>query len=209
MFDRSDFLTATPPLHYHFTVQELISVEARKRLFAAAYLRHLNIYAAADEVGISYGYAHALLRGDPLVKGLLSALVDEVVEESKLEAQEIIRKLRKILNANLGDYLRIEPAHRDAEGRQVPERVTVRLGDVSYDGLAEIGSFEHGKFGPKLKLQDALKAADMLGRYLKLWSQEDTTSAGPPPPLHITFVAPPGSPAEPLSAPEPTTDPET
>ena len=102
-------------------------------------------------------------------KELHDKAVAEAEEEGIIATKEILRELIAIAKAKATDYANIV---------QVPDHKDIKMVDFTpTEELTEqqkraIASIKEGKFGIEVKTHDKIRAIELLGRHLGMWSDK-------------------------------------
>lgn len=149
---------------------------AKEEMFCYEYIKDLNAQAAARRTGYSISnkktYAEMLKR--PEVKKLVTRLLDEKKEACKMDAAAIMEEVAAIAKADIHQYIKIEKC-KILDDVEV-DQVTLR--DFSTVDTRAINSIKQGKDGISFKMNDKVKALDMLGRHFGLWKEGETGDIG-------------------------------
>lgn len=150
-------------------------LNARQRLFVAAYVADPNGKQAAIKAGYSAAGAEVtaskLLRV-PKVKAAVDAALGRTEKAAEVERSEILRELKRIALADIGGAF-------DSEGRllpihQMPEEIRRTISGVEVDQLFDGEGPDKYQAGDtvKVKFWDKPKSLELLGKHLKLWTDK-------------------------------------
>lgn len=157
---------------FSFAQREVVAVTDKQERFCEEYMIDLNATQAAIRAGYSPKTANeqaARLLVNVSVQDRLAQLQAEQSRRTGVSADRVVRELARIAFANASDLID-------------PETASVKL-DASRDDLAAIQSVKVKTFGEdglehEVKLADKLKALDLLGRHLGMYSGASDSSSG-------------------------------
>jgi phage terminase small subunit len=148
----------------------------KQEAFVQEYLVDLNATQAAIRAGYSENSAKQIgheLMGKAEIQEALASAMKARADRLEVKADDILRELMFILKSDLAQAYdedgRVLPVH------QMPENFRRALAAVEVDEILERDQADPqgprvlAGFTKKLKLWDKTKAAEMLGKYLKLW----------------------------------------
>lgn len=151
----------------------------KQRLFVAEYLKDLNATRAAIRAGYSkrtaYSQGQRLLKNVEVAAAVDAALEDRI-ERTKMEADEVLLELAKLARSNMREYVEWDAA-------RVRLKPSAGLTDDAAAAVAEISQTETEHGGTiKFKLHDKKGALELLGKHLKLFAEryEHTGAGGGP-----------------------------
>lgn len=160
----------------------------RQAAFVEEYLVDLNASAAAVRAGYSkqWGRTHAShLMSNPKIKAAVDDAMRRRAQRVQVDADTVLRELLRIAMADLGQIFdedgKLKPLH------EIPEEArraicSVETDELFDDGIASDELEPQGHGGAlrrhrnavgvtrKVKLWDKLKALEMLGKHLKLFT---------------------------------------
>jgi phage terminase small subunit len=161
-------------------------------LFASNYVANkFNATQAAKDAGYSEKTSYS--QGQRLLKNVevqveISRKIKEILKDIDYATYKIISELDDIIYSDIGDFARIETVqvqepYTDDEGVEHPgkEAQKVIFTETKKLNTRVLSEIAEGQHGIKIKMQDKLKAIELKGRYLKMWSdgviaaQGDTT----------------------------------
>lgn len=137
----------------------------KQKRFCEEYMIDLNATQAAIRAGYSPKTAQQTSHENllkPVIQNYISQLQAKQSRRTGVSADRVVRELARIAFVNAGDLID-------------PETASVKL-DASRDDLAAVQSVKVKTFGEdglehEVKLADKLKALDLLGRHLGLFSR--------------------------------------
>ena len=156
---------------FSFAQREVVRMTDKQARFCEEYMIDLNATQAAIRAGYSPKTANeqaARLLVNVSVQDRLAQLQAEQSRRTGVSADRVVRELARIAFANASDLID-------------PETASVKL-DASRDDLAAIQSVKVKTFGEdglehEVKLADKLKALDLLGRHLGMYSGASDSSS--------------------------------
>ncbi len=142
-----------------------LTIKHRNRLFAKEYIVDFNggraysvIYKNGKIDNSCYVLANKLLRKVKVQK-LVKTEAQKQLDKADLKPEEVINRLANIMRGNLGNYVVWDN-----------NKVVVENSDkLTEEQKYLIQEISETKDGIKIKLMHKLKAMEMLGKYLKLW----------------------------------------
>lgn len=143
----------------------------KQERFCEEYMVDLNATQAAIRAGYSPKTAQQMGSENllkPVIQNRLAQLQAEQSRRTGVSADRVVRELAKIAFVNAGDLIDSETA-------------SVKL-DASRDDLAAVQSIKVKTFGEdglehEVKLADKLKALELLGKHLGVFSGTDSAAA--------------------------------
>lgn len=160
---------------------------AKQRVFVSEYLIDLNATQAAIRAGYSEKNADKIgseLLGKTRIKEEIEARLQEREKSNKVTAEKVIAELAKIAFANGADYARVvEKTGRrvilDEKGEKIGEEPytysTVEIvptGDLPEEKKAAIAGIKETRHGIEVASCDKVKALELLGKYLSLFTEK-------------------------------------
>jgi phage terminase small subunit len=171
-----------------------------QRLFAKEYLIDLNATKAAIRAGYSektaYSQGQRLLK-DVEIQALVQTAMNKRSSKTDITAERVLKELGKIAFADIKDFIEFEePVESETESEVDGKRVKTIISrqgitikpsqDIDGTILSEVSE---GKDGLKIKLHDKMKALELIGKHLVLFTdkQELTGPGGGPIEYKITL----------------------
>lgn len=161
-----------------------VKLSSKETVFVKEYLVDLNASAACLRAGYATKNPDVMGSGlmkKPHVRAAIQSGMDDRAERIELEADEVVRELRNIalfdvglLCDKKGDFLQLHKM--PAQIRRAMAGVEMGARQVKTKALDNEGKPKYKTISvpEKVKLADKLRALDLLGRHLKLWSGEVT-----------------------------------
>lgn len=164
----------TPPknLEPAFSQQTLTD---KQEAFCVAYVSHFNAAKAAVSAGYAVKHVDsqaAQLLSNPKVKARVSQLMQQFADDHEVLKHRIIKQLTAMAFSDITDFVEVtdEVGTRFKNWEELPREVRSCIAEVNE-------TVSHGENGmsrsQRLKLVDKMKAIELLGRHLSLFS--DTT----------------------------------
>lgn len=170
----------------------------KQAIFYGEYIKDENATRAARVMGASEASAHVI--GARMLRNVKVAAAIEAWTQRKVvkfegEAEEVLQELRNILKRDVKNLY-------NADGTRIPAHL---LDDVTRASVAEVedetteaitGEVRTVRRNQRVKMIDKIRAAELLGKHFKLWTDKSEFSgpAGGPIPVHqavtVTFVDP-------------------
>ncbi len=150
-----------------------------RQRFVAEYLKDLNATRAAMRAGYSEKTSHVQgprLLGEPDVKAAVDAAIARRNKRLEISQDRIVKELAKVGLADIKDYLSYRTALTQVDVTDDGEPVIdyapvielVPSEDVDGTVIQEVSLSAKGVFS--FKLQDKLKALELLGRHLGMFA---------------------------------------
>jgi phage terminase small subunit len=152
----------SPAKRKHFT--------DKRKLFAREYARDLNGTQAAIRAGFAPSSAnrraYEMLR-EPEITAMVHKCLDAACARADVNADRVIKELARVAFADPAAAVRVD-------------RGRVRVADtdqLTVDQRAAIAEVSETERGIRVKLQDKVRALELLGKYLAMWTDR-TEHAG-------------------------------
>jgi len=148
-----------------------MGISAKRYAFIQAYLKTWNATEAARQAG----YKHPNAMGPRLVKvGIIAKEIQRRLDEKKLDADEVLRRLGDIARTDLGPYI-----ESDSMGR-----VGVDIEGLKKAGLTHlIKGITPTKHGARIEFHDAAQALQLIGKHHKLFTEKHEVTGADGEPL--------------------------
>jgi len=152
------------------------ALTAKEEIFCYEYVKDMNAQAAARRAGYAVTpqktYAELLKR--PNIKALVDRLVKERKARCSIDADGVLQEIIGIARADLNDYLTVEQQEymRIPKGKKKAVKIVqdvLVFRDLNKVDTRPINSIKQGQHGISFKLNDKVKALDMLGKHFGLW----------------------------------------
>lgn len=157
----------------------MAKLSEKQKLFVECYLKHLNATQAAIEAGYSQKTAGSIGQENltkPEIQKLIQESMDKRAKKVQVTAEEVLSELKKMAFIDLAGFYT-----EDVNGNRVIKKLE-DLTDAQKASLLEIREDEIIIAGQKLgtnikiKLHDKLKALELIGRHLKMFTDRVETS---------------------------------
>ncbi|MDE6063827.1 MAG: terminase small subunit [Lachnospiraceae bacterium] len=160
----------------------------RQRRFVGEYLIDLNATQAAIRAGYSRRNADKIgseLLGKTSVSRAVRRAMEARAQRTEIEQDRVIRELAAVAFSDVSDYARVvekQAVHTAADGMQIPlfdsrgepviiQDVELVLTDrLTPDQKRAISRIRKGKYGVEVTLCDKMRALELLGRHLGMFS---------------------------------------
>ena len=154
-------------------VQEAIRTDNQREAYRKAYpsskkWKDKNVDTAASRLLNS---AKVLPRYTELRERLRKEAEDEVI----VDAKSVLKELKAIAFANATDFVRVNTVENTGlDGKQHTGAVVevTPTKDVPPDKLAAIAAIKQGKSGIEIKTRDKIRALELLGKHLGLFTEQ-------------------------------------
>ena len=143
----------------------------KRKIFIEEYLKTWN----ASEAARRAGYKHPGVTGCKLLKNAkIAEEVQQRLDEKKLDADEVLRRLGDIARTDLGPYI-----ESDSMGR-----VGVDIEGLKKAGLTHlIKGITPTKHGARIEFHDAAQALQLIGKHHKLFTEKHEVTGADGEPL--------------------------
>jgi phage terminase small subunit len=147
-------------------------VTTKQELFIDNYVANgFNATQAAKDAGYSLKTAYSI--GQNLLKNVeiskaINSKIREILSDVDKAAFDIIKDLDEIREADIGDYVNIEEIVDPETGSKIQRAVFKPTENLNTKVISEIAETQSG--GLRIKMYDRLKATELKGRYLSMWS---------------------------------------
>lgn len=145
--------------------------EKQKR-FADEYLIDLNAtraykaaYPAVKKEDTAASAAARMLR-NVKVKAYIDDKIQQRAERTEVTQDMVVKELAKIAFANIKDFVAVEVVENDRIVKVKP------TSQISADKVGAIAGIKQGANGIEVKLNDKMKALELLGRHLGMFADK-------------------------------------
>lgn len=156
---------------------------AKQKRFIDEYLVDLNATQAAIRAGYSKKTA-AFIGAENLKKPQIQAEVQRRMakrqERTEVTQDRVVEELARLAFANAADFVTVrERKIETADGSVVVDSAVVKYtSELTVDQQAAIAGIKQGANGVELKLCDKLKALELLGRHMGMFTDKLDVQAG-------------------------------
>lgn len=169
-----------------------VALTEKQARFVAEYLVDLNATQAAIRAGYSEKTAE-VIGYENLRKPQISAAIEKAIQDrqrrTEITQDRVLQELARIAFANGTDFARIVSTPTvttvvDEEGytqqvlRPVQRVELVDTERIDPEKRAAIAGIKEGKFGIEVKSHDKIRALELLGQHLGMFSGKDSNSPG-------------------------------
>ena len=157
-------------------VLRLAKLTPKQRRFVAEYLVDLNATQAAIRAGYSENRASEIgyqLLQKTTVRDSIQAAMEERERRTGVTQDWVVQELYRIAAADRGAFARVVTLRAGEDGR-LPAQV-VELTDtdtLTEDQRAALAGVEETKYGIRVNTYDKLKALELLGRHLGMFTDK-------------------------------------
>ena len=160
----------------------MAKLSPKQARFVKEYLIDLNATQAAKRAGYSEKTAevigHQLLK-KTLVQEAISAAQKRRAERSEITAQQVLNELALIAFSDITDYADIEVTPSIKIPGAYEKSITIRnTADIPKDKIRAISSVKEGQCGVEIKLCDKIKALELIGRHLAMFTDKKEVELG-------------------------------
>lgn len=158
--------------------------EKQKR-FCNEYLIDLNVTQAAIRAGYTPKYADKRayeLLDKPLIKEYLDERMKDIEQRTEITQDDVVKEIAAIAFSNSADFFKITDKpitqggvpvlDENGQVRTYKDIEFTNTDNLSDDNKKVIGAIKSGKYGLEVKLNDKLKALELLGRHLGMFKDK-------------------------------------
>ncbi len=146
----------------------------KQKKFCLEYLKDLNATQAAIRAGYSPDTADIIgfenLR-KPNIKEYIDKFLDEYLSRSKVSIAKVLSRLDEIIESDIGDFVEIKDITTVVDNIPVTSQAVV-CKDTENLNTRVLGEISETNNGIKIKMKDTLKAIDLKGKYLAMWTEK-------------------------------------
>lgn len=151
-----------------------MALTPKQNRFVSEYLVDLNATKAAIRAGYAEKTAaqiayNLLRRGD--VQEALQEARDVQEKRTNITSDRILRELARIAFADASDYAKV------VSNGQLQAVELTPTEDLSLDQRAALASIEETQFGIKVRTHDKVKALELLGKHLGIFTEKISIAA--------------------------------
>ena len=143
--------------------------------FAQEYLKDLNATQAYIRAGYSPNgarFAAAKLLTNANIQAIVNEHKIKRSEKTLITADRILEELGNIAFAKASDFFEEVPVIDADSGKIVAYTRSIKPKILDSDKIAAISSFEPGAYGVKIKMNDKMKALEMISRHVGLFNAD-------------------------------------
>lgn len=153
-----------------------MALTEKQKVFVAEYLVDLNATQAAIRAGYSAKTA-AFIGAENLRKPQIQVAVQDAQLEraraTQITAEKVLKELAAVAFADAGDYATVEG---DGDGQRVTVTPTKDLTKSQRAAIAGVRQARDGSI--EVKLADKLRALELIGRHLGMYTDKTEISGG-------------------------------
>lgn len=158
-----------------------MALTPKQNQFVAEYTVDFNASAAAIRAG--YGektagqVAHKLLRS-PQIQEAVKEAISARERRTQITGDRVLAELARIAFSDASDYVKVkQPGPAKKNGIPLQFLVLTPTEELTADQKAAIASVEETKAGIKVRTHDKVKALELLGKHLGLFTDKIAISA--------------------------------
>ena len=148
----------------------------KQKMFVNEYLIDFNATQAAIRAGYSKKYANRMASKNLSkidIQKAIDAAQNKRAKKSAVTEAQVIKELSLIAFSDITDYADIEVTPSITIPGAYERSITMRnTADIPKDKVRVISSIKEGQCGIEIKLYDKLKALELLGRHLAMFSDK-------------------------------------
>jgi phage terminase small subunit len=146
----------------------------KQKKFCIEYLIDLNATQAAIRAGYSEDTAEIIgfenLR-KPNIKEYIDEFLDDYLKRSKVSIAKVLNRLDEIIESDIGEFAEIKEKTTEKDGISITSQGVV-LKDTAELNTRVLSEISETNSGIKIKMKDTLKAIDLKGKYLAMWTEK-------------------------------------
>lgn len=160
----------------------MTSLSAKRQRFVEAYLICWNASEAARQAG----YAHADRQGHRLLKNVeIQETIKQRLNDCAMQADEALKRLADQARSNISEFVREASRNIfDDDGELV---AVIQFFELNWEVIKQCGhlvkSISNTQYGPKIELYDGQHALELIGKHLRLFSDEPSVN------VNVNFTA--------------------
>lgn len=146
----------------------------KQKKHALEYLKDLNITQSAIRAGYSEDTAYSIGSENlkkPEVKEFIDKALDEALSRSKVSILKVLNRLDEIIESDIGEFAEVKIRTTIVDGIPVTAQGVV-LKDTEDLNTRVLSEISESTTGIKIKMKDTLKAIDLKGKYLAMWTEK-------------------------------------
>ncbi len=158
-----------------------MALTPKQNQFVAEYTVDFNATAAAIRAGYSEKtagqVAHKMLQSPQIQKAVKEA-ISARERRTQITGDRVLKELARVAFSDAGDYARvvdIQPKKKG--GTPIQTVVLTPTEELSADQRAAVSGIKEGKFGIEVSTYDKVKALELLGKHLGLFTEKISIAA--------------------------------
>ncbi len=151
----------------------------KQKKFSIEYLKDLNATQAAIRAGYSEDTAYSIGEENlrkPEIKKYIDNILDEYLSRSKISIAKVINRLDEIIESDIGEFAEVRQRTTIVDGIPLTSQGVV-CKDTEGLNTRVLSEISETNNGIKIKMQDKLKAIDLKGKYLAMWTEKIEVTA--------------------------------
>lgn len=154
-----------------------VKLTAKQIRFVDEYLVDFNATQAAIKAGYKAKTAHVIgaenLR-KPKIAEEIARRQKDLQRRTEISQERVLRELARVAFADAADYVQVETRIINRGEVKVPIELVVHkeTAELSADQRAAIASIKQGAHGVEVKLHDKIKALELLGRHIGMFTDK-------------------------------------
>lgn len=149
----------------------------KQRKFCDEYLLDLNATQAAIRAGYSSNTAAeqgARLLTNVKVQNYIQERKQDRIERTEITQDMVLNELANIAFSNIADYVKVVEKEAVIDGKKIKYKtVDATLTDnLSEEQKKALSVIKEGKNGLEIKMNDKVRALELLGKHLGMWTEK-------------------------------------
>lgn len=149
----------------------------KQQKFCDEYLIDLNATQAAIRAGYSSNTANeqgARLLAKVSVQNYIQERKQDRIERTEITQDMVLNELANIAFSNIADYVKVVEKEAVVDGKKIKYKtVDATLTDnLSEEQKKALSVIKEGKNGLEIKMNDKVRALELLGKHLGMWTEK-------------------------------------
>ena len=149
----------------------------KQQRFCDEYLIDLNATQAAIRAGYSSNTANeqgARLLAKVSVQNYIQERKQDRIERTEITQDMVLNELANIAFSNIADYVKVVEKEAVIDGKKIKYKtVDATLTDnLSEEQKKALSVIKEGKNGLEIKMNDKVRALELLGKHLGMWTEK-------------------------------------
>ena len=149
----------------------------KQQKFCDEYLIDLNATQAAIRAGYSSNTANeqgARLLAKVSVQNYIQERKQDRIERTEITQDMVLNELANIAFSNIADYVKVVEKEAVIDGKKIKYKtVDATLTDnLSEEQKKALSVIKEGKNGLEIKMNDKVRALELLGKHLGMWTEK-------------------------------------
>ena len=155
----------------------MAKLTAKQQRFCDEYLIDLNATQAAIRAGYSSNTANeqgARLLAKVSVQNYIQERKQDRIERTEITQDMVLNELANIAFSNIADYVKVVEKEAVVDGKKIKYKtVDATLTDnLSEEQKKALSVIKEGKNGLEIKMNDKVRALELLGKHLGMWTEK-------------------------------------